>query len=167
MVHFCWRKRTEPINEPEIDLIMLPGDVTFEPYVGKKSGGDSRIIKSPTNGRIVVLRFSSSSQRHLFWLQSKNEFTTPGRFSQRDLRIISIVNKMLSGEEVDYETELNEFNRSQEDDNEDHDMEDADGPGNARLRSNSTGGAGADATGGDIREEGEEAREGGADGARA
>ena len=36
-----------------------------------------------------------------------------------------------------------------------------------RNRHGSTGGAGPGATGGDIREEGEESREGGADGGRA
>jgi hypothetical protein len=143
---------------------MFPGDASFVPYTGKDSNADSDIVKSPTSGRICALKFSSSSQRHLFWLQSKPEHTLPNRFSQRDLEIASMVNRLLSGEEVEFDLNLTETHIP---DNDDEDMEDADGPPNPRLRANSTGGAGAGATGGDVREEGEEAREGGADGARA
>lgn len=75
---------------------------------------------------------------------------------------------MLSGDEVDLDAELADLNGTNPDDDEDHEMEDADSSRGPRLRANSTtGGAGADATGGDIREEGQESREGGADGARA
>ena len=48
---------------------------------------------------------------------------------------------------------------------EDETMEDVEP--SSRNRHGSTGGAGAGATGGDIRDEGEESREGGADGGRA
>ena len=142
---------------------MFPGDASFVPYTGKDSSTDSDIVKSPTSGRICALKFSSSSQRHLFWLQSKPEYSSPNRFSRRDLEIASLVNRFLSGEDVDYDTALMSLTESHNPDNDDEDMEDADGPG-LRLRANSTGGAGAGATGGDVREEGEEAREGGADG---
>ena len=47
-------------------------------------------------------------------------------------------------------------------------MEDADAAGfGSELQHEASGGAGADATGGDFREEGEGPREGGADGGRA
>lgn len=164
LLHFCWRPRSQSADHPALDLLMFPGDASFVPYTGKDSNADSDIVKSPTSGRICALKFSSSSQRHLFWLQSKPEHTLPNRFSQRDLEIASMVNRLLSGEEVEFDLNLTETHIP---DNDDEDMEDADGPPNPRLRANSTGGAGAGATGGDVREEGEEAREGGADGARA
>lgn len=75
---------------------------------------------------------------------------------------------MLRGEEVNVDQELSEIERPNGNGgNDDQDMEDLSGSGNALGRTTSTGGAGANATGGDIRDEGEESREGGADGGRA
>jgi len=149
---------------------MIPGDGTFTPYTGKENSESSENVTSPTNGRIFVLKFSSSSQRHLFWLQSKSR-GADNWFSPFDLKLGQIVDMILQGNEVNVMEELAEVRRNGsgpgpegDGDDGDEDMEDA--PPN-RYRSNSTGGAGADATGGDIREEGEEAREGGADGGRA
>jgi len=65
---------------------------------------------------------------------------------------------------VDVQGELNQIDGSG---GPDDDEEMGDAPPDHDLRRTSTGGAGADATGGDVREEGEEAREGGADGGRA
>jgi 26S proteasome regulatory subunit N13 len=143
---------------------MLPGDGTFSPLIS------SQARTSPTNGRIFVLKFSSSSSRHFFWLQSKNQHpdNKPNWYSDRDLKLGSIVNDLLQGAEVDVEAELAAVSRGPagNDGNDDEDMQDAP-PTDNSLRRTSTGGAGADATGGDVREEGEEAREGGADGGRA
>jgi hypothetical protein len=137
---------------------------------------DSSAVKSPTSGRIFVLKFQSSSQRYLFWLQSAPA-GAPDTFSPRDLKIGSIIDRLLAGDDVDVEAEMREVGGGPRDGDGDgdgdHDMQDPDANGEdggspgPRLRANSTGGAGAGATGGDVREEGEEAREGGADGARA
>lgn len=55
-----------------------------------------------------------------------------------------------------------------QDDDDDAEMQDADASAfGADLQQAVSGGAGADATGGDVRDEGEESREGGADGGRA
>ncbi|GFF84618.1 hypothetical protein IFM47457_06541 [Aspergillus lentulus] len=165
LVHFCWRPRAVPPDQPELDLVMVPSDGTFTPY--QPAGKDT-----PTNGRVFVLKFSSSSQRYLFWLQSKSQHERgdPSWFSPRDLKLGEIVNELLQGEEVDVAHAIANLPRGGpsgggDDDETMEDVEDADH--NPSHNHGGSGGAGLDATGGDIREEGEEAREGGADGGRA
>ncbi|CAN9311246.1 unnamed protein product [Alternaria alternata] len=164
-VHFCWRPRDRSLDQSELDLIMIPGDGSFQPYTGKDAVDDSENIKSPTDGRIFVLKFSSSSQRYLFWLQSKSQHPRGASwFSERDLKIGQVIDLLLTGEEIDVHAELAGISNSSGND-EDETMEDVEP--SSRNRHGSTGGAGAGATGGDIRDEGEESREGGADGGRA
>ncbi|KAJ0413920.1 proteasome complex subunit Rpn13 ubiquitin receptor-domain-containing protein [Aspergillus carlsbadensis] len=163
LIHFCWRPRNAPLSEPELDLVMVPSDGTFTPYRNGK----------PEDGRIYVLKFSSSSQRYLFWLQSKSQHESgdPGHWSERDLKLGWIVNQLLQGEEVDVESEVANFSRGRGPSNGDDDetMEDVEGVDHdpSHNHGGSGGGAGPDATGGDVREEGQESREGGADGGRA
>lgn len=88
-------------------------------------------------------------------------------FSSRDKRLGDIINQLLSGEDVDVESEVRTLRHDGGADDDDDDvMEDAQSPDHGR-RGSSTGGAGADATGGDPSEEGRASREGGADGGRA
>jgi len=170
-VHFCWRPRDNSLEDSELDLIMIPGDGAFVPYTGKDAAEDSDNVKSPTNGRIFVLKFNSSSQRYLFWLQSKSQHPQGDAswFSERDQRIGQIVDSLLNGEEIDVLGELASVQNPSAGNDEDEEMEDADGGAESasRNRHGNTGGAGADATGGDVRDEGAESREGGADGGRA
>ena len=137
---------------------MLPQDGTFSPY---KEGG-----KSPTNGRIFVLKFSSSSQRHLFWLQSQTQHPLgdKGWFSPRDLKIGEVVNKMLQGEEVNAEQEVHEASNRRGRDADDDNMEDAPPPGQGDIQGNIGSG---DPFMENVEHEGEESRKGGADGGRA
>lgn len=154
-------------DEENLDLVMFPGDGHFEPYEYKTTDQPT----SRTNGRIFVLKFSSSSQRHLFWLQS----TPQGRdgdasyFSPRDLKIGQIVDTLLQGEEVNVAEEIAQIQGGDGgNDDGDETMEDVEGYGGSESHHRSgSGGAGPDATGGDVREEGAGAREGGADGGRA
>ncbi|KAF2279039.1 uncharacterized protein EI97DRAFT_484835 [Westerdykella ornata] len=172
MLHFCWRPRDQPVNQPELDLLMIPGDASFMPYVGEDD--DTENVRSPTSGRICVLKFNSSSQRYLFWLQSKSQHPSgdPSCFSERDLKIQNIVDMLLAGEEIDVQAELESLRNlprgPRRDGDDDETMEDVEGTNHSQgHHGGGAGGAGPDATGGDYREEGEEAREGGADGARA
>lgn len=154
------------MDNPELDLLMVPGDGRFEPYEYKTTPQPT----SKTNGRIFVLKFSSSSQRHLFWLQSKPQARNGDAswFSPRDLKIGQIVDTLLQGEEVDVSTEIAQVRDSDGGDDDDEPMEDVEGTGGPHEHHRGgSGGAGADATGGDIREEGSQARDGGADGGRA
>jgi len=155
------------LDNPELDLLMFPTDCTFTPL---QPDSDSPSNKR-TNGRIYVLKFSSSSQRHFFWLQSKSQHPQGdvSWFSPRDYKLGQIVNNLLQGEEVDVQQEIAQLPHDQDgQDDDDEQMEDVEGTNHDRNRRPSgSGGAGPGATGGDIREEGEQSREGGADGGRA
>jgi 26S proteasome regulatory subunit N13 len=165
LIHFCWRPRSTPLTDPELDLVMVPSDGSFTPYRSTQSG-----TRAPTNGRIYVLKFSSSSQRYLFWLQSRTQHESGdlGWFSPRDLKLGEIVNTLLQGEDIDVQREIANLPEGGPGGDDDETMEDVEGTHHgAERHGSSSGGAGFDATGGDIREEGEESREGGADGGRA
>lgn len=145
---------------------MVPTDGTFTPYEYKTTPQAT----AKTNGRIFALKFSSSSQRYIFWLQSKPQGQNgdPSYLSPRDRKIGDIVNQLLQGEEVDVARELADVNNDAQSDDGDETMEDAEPQRDTKEhRGSGSGGAGPGATGGDVREEGEGSREGGADGARA
>lgn len=167
-MHFSWRERSRPADEPELDLTMIPGDGTFMPVEPPTSAPAT----AKAQGRIFVLKFESSSTRHLFWLQSHPQSSSgdPTWLSPRDRKIGEIVNRLLQGDEVDVTAELaavrNTGGGGGRDGDGDETMEDVEGRGGEHNEP-SSGGAGADATGGDVRHEGEESREGGSDGARA
>ena len=168
LIHLCWRPRQNAATDPDIDLITIPGDATFTPLV-KEPGAED--VRSPTNGRVFVLKFSSSGEKQYFWMQAKSQHKEGDAswFSQRDQRLGQIVDLLLSGEEVDVEREVDEIRRQGGSGGE-GDGEGANGDADADLMDldrQETGGAGQDATGGDPREEGEASREGGADGGRA
>lgn len=148
---------------------MVPTDGSFVPYEYNTTSEPT----AKTNGRIFVLKFASSSQRYLFWMQSKPQSRdgNPSWFSPRDRKIGDVVHRLLQGEEVNVMSELSSVRNvddRDDDDDDDETMEDVEGSrGQHAHRGSGSGGAGPDATGGDVREEGEESREGGADGARA
>lgn len=102
-------------------------------------------------------------------MQSKSQHKegTASWFSQRDQKLGQIVDLLLSGEDVDVEREIGELDEGGNEDGNDDDEDEMDVDQQPEHHRQGSGGAGADATGGDPREEGEASREGGADGGRA
>lgn len=152
------------MSDPELKLSMVPTDGNFRPFTAKETSTEA--TKSPTNGRIYVLKFQSSSARHLFWLQSRSQHPDgdPSWFSERDLRLGTIVDKLLQGEEVDVENEMAAVPNDQNGGGGDTEMEDIRPEGSEDIHGNLGGGA----TGmGNQENEGSESRDGGADGGRA
>lgn len=82
LLHFIWKNRSTEENEE--DLILFPTDATF-----------SKVTQS--NGRVYVLKFSSSNQRHFFWMQNAA--------SQRDEEFANNLNGLL--QDPDYDLEWN------------------------------------------------------------
>ncbi|RPA96594.1 adhesion regulating molecule [Choiromyces venosus 120613-1] len=91
LLHFCWKPRGAVEPAAEDDLIIIPGDARIIKYTGC------------TTGRVMVLKFSSSSQRHFFWLQSKAESSNPGHWSARDDGWVHRINVALQGPQDDDE----------------------------------------------------------------
>ncbi|KAF9092612.1 adhesion regulating molecule 1 [Mortierella sp. GBA35] len=58
LLHFFWKNRTT--NTVEDDLILFPGDAELLK------------VDECTTGRVLVLKFKSSSQKLFFWLQESN-----------------------------------------------------------------------------------------------
>ncbi|KAG8818715.1 hypothetical protein FRC19_010365 [Serendipita sp. 401] len=55
LLHLTWKNRET--NAVEDDLIIIPGDASFH-----------KVTESPS-GRVFVLKFDSSDQKHFYWLQ--------------------------------------------------------------------------------------------------
>ncbi|TFK40600.1 proteasome complex subunit Rpn13 ubiquitin receptor-domain-containing protein [Crucibulum laeve] len=83
LLHFIWRNRTTNVDEEagdEMDLILFPSDATFTKV-------------SQSSGRVYVLKFSSSNQRHFFWMQDAS--------STRDQEFADNVNGLLQDPEYE------------------------------------------------------------------
>ena len=127
-MHFCWRPRSEPMSRPDLELVMVPYD--FIPNKGPPTpNSSSNSIKSPTNGRIFVLKFQSSTQRHFFWLQSKSQHPQGDMawFSPKDLKLGEIVDRLLQGDEVNAREEFDNVQSEGGEGGGDAEMEDAPG----------------------------------------
>ncbi|KAI0917276.1 hypothetical protein AcW1_007491 [Taiwanofungus camphoratus] len=74
LLHFMWKNRVT--NEVEEDLLLIPTDATFLK------------VNQSAWGRTYVLKFSSSNQRHFFWMQDADP--------SRDMEFASNVNRLLT-----------------------------------------------------------------------
>ncbi|KAH9065353.1 adhesion regulating molecule [Lactarius vividus] len=72
LLHFKWKNRVT--EETEEDLILFPTDASF-------------VTVPQATGRVFVLKFSSSDQRHFFWMQDAS--------SERDEEFAFHVNRIL------------------------------------------------------------------------
>lgn len=99
------------MSNPEMELIMVPSDGRFLPY----ELNPPKPTSSATNGRIFVLKFQSSTQRHIFWLQSKSQHPKgdPSWYSPRDLKLGQIVDRLLQGDEVNVQEEVASLSNEQ------------------------------------------------------
>lgn len=145
---------------------MVPTDCHFLPYEKVAPESDK---KSPTNGRIFVLNFQSSTQKHIFWLQSRSQHPEgdPSWFSPRDLKLGEIVDKLLQGDEVNVQEEVANISNQQSGQggrDGDTEMQDAAPEGHGGAHDNSAGG---EPSTGDPANEGEGSRGGGASGGQA
>ncbi|KAF5382606.1 hypothetical protein D9615_002960 [Tricholomella constricta] len=77
LLHFTWKDRTS--GNVEEDLILFPSDASFVK------------VSEATGGRVYVLKFSSSDQRHFFWMQDAS--------SARDDEFVDNVNGLLDDPE--------------------------------------------------------------------
>ncbi|KAF8526090.1 adhesion regulating molecule [Gautieria morchelliformis] len=73
LLHFQWRNRVT--NTIEDDLIIFPSEASFEK------------VSQAAGGRTYVLKFTSSNQRHFYWLQDAS--------TERDSQNIENVNGLL------------------------------------------------------------------------
>ncbi|KZT73735.1 adhesion regulating molecule [Daedalea quercina L-15889] len=74
LLHFTWKDRST--NNVVEDLILFPGEATLVK------------VDQSAWGRTYVLKFSSSNQRHFFWMQDAD--------SSRDAEFVSNVNRLLT-----------------------------------------------------------------------
>jgi len=74
LLHFTWKNRST--NEVEEDLILFPSDAVFVK------------VNQSAWGRTYVLKFTSSNQRHFFWMQDAD--------ASRDIEFASNVNRLLA-----------------------------------------------------------------------
>ncbi|KAK6520110.1 hypothetical protein TWF506_000397 [Arthrobotrys conoides] len=79
LLHFKWiPRRGHTVEGEEFDRIVFPGDASFVPY-----------NNGPNDGRICVLKFQSSDQRHLFWWQTKNDESISASEHTRKDRLVA------------------------------------------------------------------------------
>ncbi|EPS42555.1 hypothetical protein H072_3488 [Dactylellina haptotyla CBS 200.50] len=95
LLHFKWVPRSGHSDDgEEFDLLLFPGDASFVPYLNTTG--------APSDGRVSVLKFLSSDQRHFFWYQVKNEGLGAGEFSQKDWLITKKIDRLiLSGGDLE------------------------------------------------------------------
>ncbi|XP_006462710.1 hypothetical protein AGABI2DRAFT_193814 [Agaricus bisporus var. bisporus H97] len=90
LLHFQWKNRET--GQLEEDLILFPSDASF-------------VKVEQASGRVYVLKFSSSNQRHFFWLQDAS--------SARDEEFVNNLNGLLEDPEYQVQWSSNSSTTTQ------------------------------------------------------
>lgn len=81
LLHFLWTGRDEHVGTPSMDFVLFSGDAVF-----------SKVVQSPD--RVYSLKFETSGERHLFWLQDADR----GRDASLASSVMSLIESGGDGE---------------------------------------------------------------------
>ncbi|KAI8382999.1 proteasome complex subunit Rpn13 ubiquitin receptor-domain-containing protein [Blakeslea trispora] len=79
LLHFYWKERKNQ-STPEDDLIIFPDEAEFTK------------VTQCTTGRVYLLRFKTSNERHFYWMQSKSD--------ENDQEVAEHVNELIHDPEA-------------------------------------------------------------------
>ncbi|KAI8087615.1 proteasome complex subunit Rpn13 ubiquitin receptor-domain-containing protein [Gilbertella persicaria] len=79
LLHLYWKERKNQAT-PEDDLIIFPDEAEFTK------------VSQCTTGRVYLLKFKTSNERHFYWMQSKND--------EKDQETVERVNELIRDPEA-------------------------------------------------------------------
>ncbi|KAI9476266.1 MAG: proteasome complex subunit Rpn13 ubiquitin receptor-domain-containing protein [Benjaminiella poitrasii] len=88
LLHFYWKERNKNQASAEDDWIIFPDEAEFTK------------VSQCTTGRVYLLRFKISNERHFYWMQNKSEDT--------DQEVVDRVNNLIRDPETNMSSEFDE-----------------------------------------------------------